>query len=277
MARRRHVAKIDRNRATIAHSREAMASRLASFLRAKRHHVAASIVSAITTAEKVAKAESLSDEERQRLIDRVQAATNLGDWGALVPEVTRLLTAVTVDGIAAGFGQIGERADLTDLVNEQAVAWAEARAAELVGMRVEGGRLVENPDAEWRIDEGTRTLLRGDIADAIDEGLSTAELADHLTGSYAFSDDRADTIARTEMAHADVAGNLLAYRDSGVVEGKEWVLGSEHDDDDECDEAAAMGVVPLDSDFGGTGDPPAHPRCVCDVFPVVMDSADTEE
>jgi hypothetical protein len=112
-------------------------------------------------------------------------------------------------------------------------------------------------------------MLRAAVADAIEEGTSTADLAAALEESYAFSEDRAETIARTELARADVEGNLTAYRDSGVVEGKEWILGSEHGDADECDEAAAMGVVPIDDDFGGIGDPPAHPNCACDVLPVL--------
>jgi hypothetical protein len=108
-----------------------------------------------------------------------------------------------------------------------------------------------------------------DITDAIEEGTSTDDLADQLEENYAFSEARAETIARTEVATADVEGNLQAYRDSGVVEGKEWILGSEHPDIGcECEDAADMGVVPLDDDFGGIGDPPAHPNCECDMLPV---------
>ena len=53
----------------------------------------------------------------------------------------------------------------------------------------------------------------------------------------------------------------------------EWIVGSEHDDDDARDEAVALGMVPLDDDFDGLGDPPAHPRGVCDVVPVPDDCA----
>jgi len=180
--------------------------------------------------------------------------------------------------VRAAFAQIGltdPATDITDQVNERAVAWARERAAELVGMRrLEDGTLVPNPNAEWTIAENTREMLRGTVVDAIEQGTSTADLAAQLTESYAFGDARAEAIARTELARADVAGNMEAYRGSGMVSGKQWVLGSEHGEPDECDDAAALGVVALDDDFGGIGDPPAHPNCVCDVLPVLAEEAE---
>lgn len=210
-------------------------------------------------------------------VDRVIAGLDFPALAKEVPEFRRILVGVATDGIHAGFDQIHYDPDarLTDLVNERAVQWASDRAAEMVGRRYVDGSLVDNPRAEWRIDTGTRELLRGAVRDAIDNGTSTDDLAHELSSSYAFSEDRAQTIARTELAQADVAGNMIAYRDSGVVSGKEWALGSEHAEQDECDDAADMGVVDLDSDFGGLGDPPAHPNCVCDVLPV-LEQGDAE-
>jgi hypothetical protein len=212
--------------------------------------------------------------EAKSVTDELLAQLHLGDWSSLVPELQALLLAVSEDGIRVAFHQLGmvPTADLTEQVNEKAVEWARDRAAELVGMRYnDAGALVENPNAAWTITEATREQLRGDVERAIEDGTSTDELAAQLQTSYAFSEDRADTIARTELAAADVEGNLIAYRDSGVVGGKIWVLGSEHDDNSECEcgDAADMGVVDLDDDFGGIGDPPAHPNCVCDVLPVL--------
>lgn len=201
------------------------------------------------------------------------------DWGDLTPEVEEVLVRIATDGVQVAFDQIGvdPGPDMLQLANKRAIAWAQARAAELVGMqRQADGTLSENSNAAYAISDSTREMLRGDVATALDEGLSSDDLAAQLEDSYAFSADRAETIARTELANADVQGNLAAYRSSGVVKGKEWVLGSEHEDDDECDDAAAMGVVDLDDDFGGLGDPPAHPNCVCDVLPVLDDSS-TEE
>lgn len=195
-----------------------------------------------------------------------------------MPEIQRLLLSVSEDGIRVAFAQLGvtPTREITEQVNATALAWAKERAAELVGMRIEAdGSLVVNPNAEWAISATTREALRGDILRAIEEGTTTDDLAAQLEATYGFSEARSETIARTELAAADIEGNLIAYRDSGVVGGKMVVLGSEHDDTSDCDcnDAAAMGVVDLDDDFGGLGDPPYHPNCVCDVLPVLADDA----
>lgn len=218
----------------------------------------------------------MAEPEARAIAEEVLSGLDLGAWASLVPEIQELLLAIAEDGIRVAFGQIGfaPTADITEQVSAEALDWARTRAAELVGMRyTEDGDLLENPDARWAITDSTREMLRGDVTTAIEEGTSTADLAAQLLDSYAFGEDRASTIARTELAHADVEGNMISYRDSGVVDGKMWLLGSEHEDEDECDDAAAMGVVDLDDDFGGIGDPPAHPRCVCDVIPVLANDA----
>ena len=97
-------------------------------------------------------------------------------------------------------------------------------------------------------------------------------IATLLADNYGFSDERAETIARTETAKADVTGNLEGYAASGVVEGKEWTISQ----DEYCDECQGLdGVaVPLDQEFpddGGWG-PPLHPNCRCDVLPVLDES-----
>lgn len=187
---------------------------------------------------------------------------NFDDWAKLEPSAEKILLRISMNGGAEALSQIGvDDSAITDQVNESAAAWSHDRAAELVGKKWVDGELIDNPSAEWAITESTREMLRADVATAIEEGLSTDQLADELAASYGFSDSRAEMIARTEIADADVQGNLAAYRESGVVEGKEWILASEHNEPDECDDAADMGVVPLDDDFGGVGDPPAHPNC----------------
>lgn len=200
---------------------------------------------------------------------------DLGDWADLVPDVEAILLQVADSGARAGLEQLGSTTGLTDQAHEDAASWAHDRAAELVGMQYDAdGKLVPNPDAEWAITDGTRERLRGDVERAVEEGLSTDDFAAQLEDSYAFSGERAEMIARTEIAAADIQGTLIGYRDSGEVVGKEWLLGSEHDEPDECDDADAMGVVALDDDFGGIGDPPAHPNCVCDVLPVLAEEGE---
>ena len=69
---------------------------------------------------------------------------------------------------------------------------------------------------------------------------------------------------------ADSAGSMIGYRESGVVSTKTWQLSNEHADDDECDENADEGAIPLDEPFpSGDDTAPGHPNCKCDVVPGV--------
>lgn len=194
----------------------------------------------------------------------------LDGWAELVPDIEAIFVRTTGDGASAALEQLQLHGGLTDQAHEDAAEWAKDRASELVGMKYDDeGNLVVNEDAEWAISDSTREALRADVTRAIDMGLSTDDFAAELVDSYAFSADRAEMIARTEIAAADIQGSLIGYRDSGEVSGKELLLGSEHEEPDDCDDAADMGVVPLEDDFGGLGDPPYHPNCVCDVIPVL--------
>ena len=215
-----------------------------------------------------------SDADR---LDEILKALDFSGWVNLSVDAERILLKVAKDGAEQALEQIGFDAtpEITDQLNEASEEFARDRGAELVGMKVNAdGTLSPNPDARWAITDSTRELLRSDVEAAIDEGLSTADLAARLEEGYAFSDARAETIARTEVARADVEGNLAAYRESGVISGKQWILGSEHAGEDECNDAADMGVVGLEDDFGGIGDPPAHPNCECDVLPVLAEEAE---
>lgn len=189
----------------------------------------------------------------------------------------KLLKQVTKDGAAVALAQIGVEDDrkIVALANKRAEEYARDRAAELVGMRWVGDDLVPNPSASYRIDSATREMLRGLVENAIAEGSSNDDLAAAIEDATAFSPERAEVIARTETAAADVNGNMGAYRSSGLVVGKQWVLAQ----DEYCDDCAAneaQGVIGLDEVFS-TGDdaPPAHPNCRCDVVPVLDE--ETEE
>lgn len=188
-----------------------------------------------------------------------------------------LLEEITQAGGAVALEQIGFAADesITNQLNEYALDYAQERSAEMVGKRWVDGELVDNPDAEWVISETTRDMLRDDIAQAIEDGTSNEDLADLISENYAFSDERAETVARTETAFADVAGNLNAYQESGQVASKRWLTAP--DCCDLCDELDGE-VVDLDEDFpndGGDG-PPLHPNCRCDVLPVLTEEGADE-
>lgn len=188
-------------------------------------------------------------------------------------DADEVLKAVVESGVGEALAQIGifDDESIVNLANPRALAWAEARAAELVGMKWVGGELIPNPDASWRIDESTRELLRGFVSEAIDEGWSNDRLANEIGDAFAFSDARAEMIARTETAYADVAGNMTAYESSGIVEKKRWILSQDKYCDD-CATNAASPPVPLRGTFPtGSYAPPEHPNCRCDVVPIIED------
>lgn len=126
------------------------------------------------------------------------------------------------------------------------------------------------------ISDSTREMIAKDIDAAMKEGWSTDTLANALADNYAFSDARADTIARTEVARADMEGSMQAYRDSGVVESKEWLLAE--DPCPICEENANDGIIGLDEKFSSGDDAaPAHPNCECDVIPIVKKADDNND
>jgi SPP1 gp7 family putative phage head morphogenesis protein len=146
-------------------------------------------------------------------------------------------------------------------------AFAEARAAELVGMKWVDGELVVNPNAEWSITEATRNMLRSSITTALEEGQSNDELAKTIRESTAFSRDRAENISRTETATADVQGSIAGWRASGAVAGRQWLAAP--DCCDECQDLDGT-IVGIDEDFE-QGDAPLHQNCRCSELPLTAD------
>lgn len=197
-----------------------------------------------------------------------------------------VLYGILNDGIAEAFRTNAKQAvidvgvdssvDITNLLDERALAYADSRAAELVGMKHDKkGRLITNPNPKYAISDSTREGVNELVSNAVEEGWSAQDLANELLDSWEFSASRAETIARTELAFAHTNGNMAGWQESGVVEKKQSILGSEHDMDDECNDNADAGPIPLDEPFP-SGDllPPYHPNCVCDVIPILSAPGD---
>ncbi len=267
---------IDRNRSAVMKARRKLGKLFNKFLADVKPGIIQTVLDVYASEVRMAPVED-------DVVEKAVREINFDGWAVLIEPTAAILEAVTRDGQAVALAQIGVEANVsTDLMNDLAVQYAEARAADLVGMRNIGSKempeWVVNPDAEWPITESTRRMIRSDVEKAMAEGWSNDRLADALEESNAFSESRAEMIARTETAFADVEGNMQAYRESGVVEGKEWILGSEHDDDDDCNTNAEAGVIGLDDTFpSGDDAPPNHPNCVCDVLPVVIEEEQTDE
>lgn len=120
------------------------------------------------------------------------------------------------------------------------------------------------------------------VADGIAEGLPIRNIASGI-GEYGFDRSRAEMIARTESAYAYTEGQVEAWKQTGVVIGKKWVLSP--DACEFCEAAAdeyADNPIGLDESFYGLGDslegalgsimgfsyrsvdgPPLHPNCRC--------------
>lgn len=207
-----------------------------------------------------------------------QAAAEAGtvvdslDLSKLEPLAEDIEEALAAVAQAAGEGalvQLGvsDNSELVDQVAQRALVWSRDRAAELVGKRwTAEGLLIDNPNPKWAIDQSTRDMLRGTIAQGLEDNLDVAGIAEAIGKTYAFSEDRADLIAHTEVRRANVQGALEGAREArdsaGVMTRKVWLLGQ--DPCDECLANADDGPIELDADFSSGDDgPPAHPNCFC--------------
>jgi HK97 family phage portal protein len=159
-----------------------------------------------------------------------------------------------------------------------------------------------NPEVSKWIDRSTTRLatavggsttrrVRSLIGTGLEDGSTVQEIAAGLE-EKGFSDDRALTIARTETARAYVQGEVEAWRQTGMVKGKEWLLAP-----DPCPYCEALAKQSKDkgladtflkvgdtvtasdgstyvADFESVTGPPLHPNCRCDLLPVLEELPD---
>lgn len=238
-------------------------STVAKVLRKKRREVLAQIKAA-ARAKGFVKAEGDGTGVTASLATltatEIVAAVQFGDWQSLSDPLEQSATLIFTDAAGKAFLSLGIEAgpDALDLVHANAVEWAAGRAAELV----------------TGVEETTRDAIQSLVVDALEQGWSSQQLAAALTDNFTFSDARAEMIARTELAYANVAGSLAIYEKNGNVTSKEWLLGS--DPCDVCLDNSDDGVIDYGDTFASGDDaPPAHPNCVCDLR--VYSEADTPD
>ena len=184
------------------------------------------------------------------------------DWNEVMQDIAKeLAVAVQVGGLD-GINQLElNMNDYYPGVMKEAEDYANFRAAEMVGKKYVGDRLVDNPDAKYAISDTTRD----DLADLIEQGmakkLSIDEIAESIRNATTFGSERARLIARTEIAFAQVRGTLKVWKDSEIVETVRIEMNEGHIGPDICDEIAA------DSPYHITNVPmvPIHPNCNCSV------------
>ena len=112
-------------------------------------------------------------------------------------------------------------------------------------------------------------LALSDVRQAMEEGWTNDQLAAKLADNYAFSDERAMVISRTETIRASNEGALASYRAADVTE-KEWTTAEDDRVSEDCEANGEQGPIGIDEAFDSGDDvPPAHPNCRCVVVPVV--------
>lgn len=108
--------------------------------------------------------------------------------------------------------------------------------------------------------------LKNLIANGVKEGKSIPQIRDDIKGWFD-KPYQAERFARTEVSKAANMSTLDAWKESGLVDGKEWVL-----DGKPCEICIPLGgeKVGIDETFSdGSMEPPdPHPNCMCSTAPV---------
>jgi HK97 family phage portal protein len=148
---------------------------------------------------------------------------------------------------------------------------------------IEGSFDVSNPEVVKWIKKRCGTLIKGisdttldklkiTLTEGIEAGESIPKLASRISAVYEEAKGtRAEKIARTETIAASNQGALQAYKQSGVVEKKEFYCAI---DERTCDECISLHkeIIGLDDSFSnGMDSPPIHPNCRCVVLPVISE------
>jgi SPP1 gp7 family putative phage head morphogenesis protein len=181
---------------------------------------------------------------------------------------------------------------LTDTLTALLREWAQAGAnfgreqveRIIFGTKQVGGvaidwQLANNAAADWAVEYGrtlsglllktTNERIQKEVAAFIRGEGELKDLIERVRGGHLYSFSRAQTIAVTEVTRAYAQGNMAAWRESGVTQGKEWSTAEDELVCPLCGPLADV-VVDLDADFpnGGGSGPPRHTRCRCWVVPV---------
>ena len=181
-----------------------------------------------------------------------------------------------VAGGAAGLASIELPTDAFSVINPMVRAFVDTYTVRLAG----------------EINNYTAERLSETLGEGLEAGDSVGGLSARVGELYDdFDGYRTEMIARTESARAYSAGSESAWKQSGVVEGKKWLLASAA-----CPICSAIArhfagkVVPLDHPFYALGEsiplsngktflvdyapimgPPCHPSDRCSLTAVLME------
>ena len=188
------------------------------------------------------------------------------DFKAFVKLATVELGDAAVLALSEAQKLAPSRVDLS-LLEAPARDYAATKAAEMVGMRWDGRKLIPNPDAAWRISDEVREAVRRTITRAFEERMTSSDLSTALSQDYAFSPRRSLTIARTEIAGAQEAASVRYFKAAGVAK-KRWSGAANCCP--ACQALEAKGPIGMDEEFApGIQHGPLHPNDRCRVLPVL--------
>jgi len=138
------------------------------------------------------------------------------------------------------------------MAQRYAVEYARARMSEVLTL-----------DGKMSLLTLTQRRLRNIIADGIEQGQSLGEVAKRIRQDFAFSPERAISIARTESATALGQGE----REAAILQGrdeKHWVTQADEAVESLCRSNEGQGWIPLREMFAsGVDTIPAHADCRC--------------
>lgn len=139
------------------------------------------------------------------------------------------------------------------------------------------------------IDDTTREKIKLVLAEGFGAGESIDDLSKRVEGVFeTATTSRADMIARTESIRAANSATVEAYRQSDVVEAKEWLTEMDNRTCPVCESLDGK-TIDLDGNFFNEGDtvtvgetqvsvggvdvpePPLHPDCRCTTIPVIIE------
>lgn len=202
-----------------------------------------------------------------QLAAQIAQAVSLAKLDALSDGAYDDLFEVAYDSATLGLASVGATTtdELTNQVFQRAADWARQRAAELVSL--------QGPD---NIVGPTRDMIRDIIAKGLDDNIGSSKIADAVQASTAFSADRADLIAKTEIANANGQGKLAGWQESGLDLQVSWLTAGACCDD--CADNEAASPIPLGDTFpSGDDAEPAHPGCKCVTTAEVIPTPEADE
>jgi hypothetical protein len=197
-------------------------------------------------------------------LDAIAAAANKAiDWEEIVDETIAILREANGMGGKDGIAQLAIKAslvpDMEAKVEAAALVYAKDRAAEMIGKKYVDDELIGDSNAEFVISDTTREDIKDIVENAFEQNMSSSQLKTAIEEATTFGPERAELIAKTEVALAQVQGNLAVWKETGLVKTVNIVLSANHYLTDECDVISDGGPYPINE----MPFIPAHPRCQC--------------